>query len=370
MGIFSTITKPTLLLDEAKGRKNLLEMVEKAKKQNIKFRPHFKTHQSAEIGEWFREAGIRSITVSSVEMAQYFAMNGWEDILIAFPVNIREIEAIVQLSSQIHLSLLVESVEVVEKLAKHLRKMVDIWIKINVGNDRSGIHYQDSEAIIQLVQTINLFGVLQFQGLLTHAGQTYKATSVHEVERIHHQSVSRLQDLVSLLAQNRISPVKISVGDTPSARLVPLWGLVDEVRPGNFLFFDMQQAQKNVCTLEEIAVCLMAPVIAVYPERNEAVIYGGAIHLSKDSYQDGENLMSYGLVVRMTASGWDVEKPLGWLRSLSQEHGVIHFFDSSPVEIKAGDLVGVLPAHSCLTVQAMRYFLNQDGERIDTLLSV
>ncbi len=78
-----------------------MQMAQKAKAHNLIFRPHFKTHQSAEIGNWFKDEGVNKITVSSVQMAEYFAESGWKDILIAFPVNIRETEQINRLASKI-----------------------------------------------------------------------------------------------------------------------------------------------------------------------------------------------------------------------------------------------------------------------------
>jgi len=57
------ITKPTLILDKTVCLNNIRRMAKKAQKYNIKFRPHFKTHQSAKIGNWFREFGVTSITV-------------------------------------------------------------------------------------------------------------------------------------------------------------------------------------------------------------------------------------------------------------------------------------------------------------------
>ena len=101
----ANIKTPTLILNQKQAKKNLLTMAKKASKQNIRFRPHFKTHQSAQIGKWFRDAGVTQITVSSVSMAEYFAKNGWTDILIAFPDNIREIERIRALAKSVHLGL-------------------------------------------------------------------------------------------------------------------------------------------------------------------------------------------------------------------------------------------------------------------------
>ena len=81
------IAKPTLLLDTQKVRRNITRMAEKVQRSGVRLRPHFKTHQSAVIDEWFRAQGITDITVSSVDMAIYFARHGWDDITIAFPVN-------------------------------------------------------------------------------------------------------------------------------------------------------------------------------------------------------------------------------------------------------------------------------------------
>ncbi|KPK99745.1 MAG: hypothetical protein AMJ91_06575, partial [candidate division Zixibacteria bacterium SM23_73_3] len=67
------IVKPTLLLDKKRVMKNIEKMARKAKAAGVRFRSHFKTHQSGEIGNWFRDVGVEAITVSSLDMAQYFA---------------------------------------------------------------------------------------------------------------------------------------------------------------------------------------------------------------------------------------------------------------------------------------------------------
>ena len=47
-------TTPTLLLDKKKCIQNIQKIVNKAKRNQVKFRPHFKTHQSIEVGNWFK----------------------------------------------------------------------------------------------------------------------------------------------------------------------------------------------------------------------------------------------------------------------------------------------------------------------------
>ena len=94
------ITGPTLLVNKEICLRNIEKMAMLAKQHRMKFRPHFKTHQSAKIGEWFKLFGVEAITVSSVKMAEYFANNGWKDITIAFPVNLLEIKDMNHITGQ------------------------------------------------------------------------------------------------------------------------------------------------------------------------------------------------------------------------------------------------------------------------------
>ncbi|MCD6346711.1 MAG: alanine racemase, partial [Bacteroidales bacterium] len=98
------ISVPTLLIDEEKVKRNINRMLAKARDHACTLRPHFKTHQSVEIGEWFRDKGVEKITVSSFDMALKFASAGWNDITVAFPVNILEISKINIIASTIDLT--------------------------------------------------------------------------------------------------------------------------------------------------------------------------------------------------------------------------------------------------------------------------
>jgi len=150
-----SITRPTLLIDKRKCLANINRMAEMARRNRVIFRPHFKTHQSAEIGEWFRQAGVEAITVSSVSMAGYFAENGWNDITLAFPVNILEMDAINRLASQIRLNLLLESSETAAFLSLNLIAAAGIFIKIDTGYHRAGLDPEDTPAISAILSVIN-----------------------------------------------------------------------------------------------------------------------------------------------------------------------------------------------------------------------
>jgi D-serine deaminase-like pyridoxal phosphate-dependent protein len=362
------ITKPILLLDKRKVLQNIEKMVAKARRSKVLFRPHFKTHQSAKIGEWFREFGVEAITVSSVEMAMYFAQHGWKDITVAFPTNILEIENINRLASSIKLNLLVESKETVTFLAKYLQAAVDVWIKIDVGYHRTGIPWDHFDEIVVLAYQIEHSKQMAFKGLLTHSGHTYRAQSTAEATTIYHETVQHLQEIKQRLIVEGYLNTQISIGDTPSCSIVEHFSGVDEIRPGNFVFYDIMQLNIGSCTEEDIAVAVACPVVAKHRERNEIVIYGGAVHLSKEFIVDKKGNKIFGNVAQLEGDSWSSMIQDTYVSALSQEHGIIktgnNFFD----KVKIGDILLVLPIHSCLTVNLLRKYLTLDEEIITTML--
>jgi D-serine deaminase-like pyridoxal phosphate-dependent protein len=372
----SQIQTPTLVFDEGQARKNIKRMAAKAAAQHIRFRPHFKTHQSAQVGQWFRDEGVESITVSSLTMAQYFAENGWEDILVAFPVNLREMEAINALAGRVWLGLLVESCEVVDRLEKELQAPVGIWIKIDTGAQRTGIDAMDVEAVLALVNAINQCEKLNLRGLLTHAGQTYHAESTDEIKTMYAESCRSMLVLKRQLEEQGIAGLEVSVGDTPGCWLSEDLGEVDEMRPGNFVFFDAMMMDLGVCAPEDVALAVACPIVSLHPERGEVVIYGGAVHLSKDVIErDGMHI--YGYAAFPQKNRWEKGQENGWsfagrenyVRALSQEHGVVCLEKSHLDRLNVGNLLYILPAHSCLAVDALGEYRDTGGARISTMLS-
>lgn len=364
--IFPQIEKPTLLLNETIARNNIQRMVMKAAALKIRFRPHFKTHQSAEIGGWFREAGVEMITVSSVDMARYFAMHGWRDITIAFSANVRQAAALNELAGQVHLGLLIESVDAVQRMSGVFQNPADVWLKVDAGAHRTGLAWDQSERVAEVARAVQTVGNFRLRGVLTHAGHTYGARGAEEVCQRYHESAARMNGLRRALQEQGFDSLEISVGDTPAASLCPELGQVDEIRPGNFVFYDATQARIGSCGWEDIAVALACPVVAKHPERGEVVIYGGAVHLSKDFVIEGDQRV-YGDVCLPVGDRWSAPLPRAYVSALSQEHGILRMRAEDAQRLEVGDLVCILPAHSCLTVTLMKQFVTLSGKSIDTL---
>lgn len=366
------IIKPTLLLNKERAIRNIERMIAKAKKSGVRFRPHFKTHQAAMVGDWFKNRGVKAITVSSLDMAWYFAQYGWRDITIAFPVNILEINKLNALAGDLTLHLLVESPEVVHFLERHLFHgiRVNVWIKIDTGYKRTGISWYNFDAIIDLARQIVQTQNLMLRGLLTHSGHTYHAQSKKEILDIYTETISSMKVVQGQLEAEGFSELELSIGDTPGCSIVKDLSEVDEIRPGNFVFYDVMQLNLGACSEDDIAIAVACPVVAKHQDRDEIVLYGGAVHLSKeyitisDDVGNDETKMYGYIALPEEQRGWGKIVDNTYISGLSQEHGIVKTESPFFNRVNIGDVLMVLPVHSCLTANLLRKYLTLEGEVI------
>ncbi|KAA3634845.1 MAG: alanine racemase, partial [Bacteroidetes bacterium] len=138
-----------------------------------------------------------------------------------------------------------------------------------------------------------------------------------------------------------------------------------EIRPGNFVFYDLMQVQIGASDFDHIAVAMACPGVAIHESRNEIVVYGGGVHLSKDRLEDEEFGTIYGRVVEPEGGGWGKVVPGMYIRSLSQEHGVVVAPPEEIAKYEIGDYLVVLPVHSCMSADLLRKYLTTEGKWIE-----
>jgi D-serine deaminase-like pyridoxal phosphate-dependent protein len=342
---------------------NINKMQEKARANNVHFRPHFKTHQSAFIGNWFRKLGIHSITVSSVGMAKFFSAYGWKDITIAFPVNLLEINLMSELANEVNLNIILDNTEVLPFLEGGLNFQVGVFIEIDTGDHRSGVAWKDTAQIEKILEHLTYSSKLKFKGFLTHSGHTYHADSPETIRDIYKDTVQKLVYLKDLY-KDSWPDILLSVGDTPSCSLVDDFLEVDEIRPGNFVFYDLMQYSLGACTMDDIAIAVACPIVGRNFQRNEIIIYGGAAHFSKDFLFRSNGERIYGYVVLFEENGWSRPISGSFLANMKQEHGIVRTSKEIIEELRIGDIIGVLPVHSCLTANLLRTYQTLEGENI------
>ena len=83
------------------------------------------------------------------------------------------------------------------------------------------------------------------------------------------------------------------------------------------------------------------------------VIYGGAVHLSKEHIVGDNNFTLFGYIVELTDEGWSAPIPGAYVSSLSQEHGIVKMPKEMLNRFNPGDLLGVMPVHSCLAADLL-----------------
>lgn len=354
-----TIASPTLILDPAICLRNLRRMKGKADGLGLRLVPHFKTPQSKVVAGWARNMGVNEITVSSVKMARYLSGLGFDCIHIAFPANIREIDQLNELGRSENISLQVVNTEVAEFLAANLKNKTGFFIEIDAGYGRTGVRDDDFNTLDALLEISARSDMLNFRGFYIHPGHTYYS----DVSVVYEQTLSAMSRLKAKY-RTRYPALLTRVGDTPGCSMMEHFGDVDEIGPGNFIFYDLMQVGIGSCTRADIAICLATPVVDISHDRKRVLIHGGGVHLSKDFMITDQGKL-FGEAVLLNDTGWSIPDKVWPVVSISQEHGVIQADDELLSRIKVGGLIGILPVHSCMTADCMKQYLTPGVEWID-----
>ena len=354
-----SITTPAFLVDRAVVQRNCDRMREKARESGVAFRPHVKTHKTVEIGRMQHGGATGPITVSTLAEAEYFAGDGWRDITYAVPIAPGKLSRAAALATTIdRLSLLVDSepaLRAIEEFASSRGITFDVFLKVDCGYHRAGVSADNPDSV-RLAVALARSEAVRFQGLLTHAGHAYNARDVEEIRRVAAEEAACLTRFRALLAAEGLGEARRSVGSTPTAAVVESFSSCDEVRPGNYVFFDAFQATIGSCTLADCAVSVLTTVVGSYPERGNAIVDAGALALSKDRGPDHiDPEFGYGVVCDLDL------RPLPLrLEALSQEHGKIAGESIPPI----GTRLRILPNHSCLTAAMFDAYEIVDRGRI------
>jgi D-serine deaminase-like pyridoxal phosphate-dependent protein len=358
---------PCLILDKSLLEKNCFKARKKCLELNTILRPHVKTPKSIEIAKIALDNQEGPITVSTLNEAEYFASAGFKDILYAvciIPKKLKRLNFIQQKYSCM-IRMVIDSVFVAQEILNYSKLQnanFEILIEIDCGEGRSGLFHQDqkirdiSRVFAENDQT-NLIGVL------THAGHSYSTKDKNEILSI--SNIERAEALASIKNFsnfNKMSPV-ISVGSTPTMFLASNLDGISEIRAGIYMFWDLAQASRGICKIEEIAISVLASVIGHNHQRKRIIIDAGSLALSKDV--SANNFMKeagYGLVCNP-----DTGIPFDGLNvsEVHQEHGSIDlettdWFENFPI----GSLVRILPNHACLTCAAHEKYNVLENEQI------
>jgi D-serine deaminase-like pyridoxal phosphate-dependent protein len=269
-------------------------------------------------------------------------------------VILNRLEEAIEIDRRATLRLVVDSMEAVAAL-EATGHPFHVWLKVDCGYHRAGVD-STGQLFGDLARRLQDSSSLLFDGLLTHSGHAYKAASRDEARRIAEQERSVMVEAAERLRRGGIRVPAVSVGSTPAMSAVQSLAGVDEVRPGNYVFYDYTQVALGSCEVGDCAVTVLASVVSCQPDAAHCVIDAGALALSRDPGPAGAAAPSLGETFEdYEASRLDTAARLA---SLSQEHGVL----SAPLPV--GSRVRILPNHSCLTVACFDEYVVVRGDRV------
>ena len=362
----NSIKTPSPILDVARVRRNAERMSEVAHRSGVRLRPHVKTHKCIEVGRIQTVGHDGAITVSTLAEARAFAKHGFSDITYAVPIEQGKFDdAIEILKSGVNLNLLTDDAETMRRLneaAGNAGVRFDVFVKIDVGTHRVGVEPQSAEAV-GIPRLISDSRNLTFAGILTHAGHSYNAKNKEEILSVARHERDSMVELAERLRKQGTEVPTVSIGSTPTMSTIDHLDGIDEIRPGNYIFFDAFQATLGSCSFEDTALTVLTAVVHKDHTRKRFVVDAGAVALSKDRGPVGlVPDCGYGHVLDIDGKETGMR-----VTGMSQEHGEIDAAKGALFDrIKVGDRLRILANHSCLTAaQHSHYNVVENGNVVD-----
>lgn len=358
------LSTPALLLDRRRLERNAERMRAKVRQLGVELRPHVKTSKSIDVLRILFGGEVVPITVSTLAEARYFFAKGVTDILYAVglaPVKLPEVADLVRAGCT--LRVILDTLEAADALARFCeREAVAIEALIEVDSDghRAGVEPADP-LLIEIGRALGN----RVAGVMTHAGASYDCRSRHEFEAIAEQERALTVEAAARLRAAGLRCPIVSVGSTPTLHYARNLDGVTEARAGVYAFGDLVQAELGTCSLDDIAVAVLASVIGHNRHHGRVLIDAGFLALSRDrGTSDLPVDWGYGAVGDPLTG--EVYEDVT-VSSTNQEHGIVTSrsgavdFDRFPV----GSRLAILPNHACATAAAYeRYFVTQGSAEI------
>jgi D-serine deaminase-like pyridoxal phosphate-dependent protein len=362
--LLSEAPTPAAVLDRGRLKANCERMITRARSMGVRLRPHMKTLKSAEAAKLAVDPQHGGVAASTLNEAEYWARHGYSDIqyaVCASPDKFPRIAEIMRTAPKT--SFFVDGLEAAVAAVGFAREHgvpLRVWIEVDCGGRRTGVMAGDSRGLIEIARLLADPAVV-FEGVATHAGQSYADHPVSAIAAVAETERAVVTGAANVLREVGIEVRGVSAGSTPTASHAASAEGLTEWRAGVYMAGDLYQAGVGSQGLDDVALSVLATVIAHDRARNQIVVDAGGLALSKDRSTSSlaERDYGYGLVC-------DLEGRPAFGRlcivETHQEHGIMR--SDAPVPFEAlplGARVRILPNHACMTAAAYGEYLVTDG---------
>jgi D-serine deaminase-like pyridoxal phosphate-dependent protein len=304
----------------------------------VGLRPHTKTHKTVEVSRLQLAHGAVGLTVAKVGEAEVLAAAGLDDILVAFPImGDEKLGRLARIAVARRLLVSLDSEAVAHALSRAAaahKSTIGVLVEFDAGTRRCGL--DPGPALVRLAKVIAKLPGLQFRGLMSFFGNVWGTPEQRRAEALE---VAKLvaQALAAFRAEGMAVEI-VSGGSTPSAEFAHLIPGLTEIRPGTYVYNDLNTYYQGACGLEDCAVRVVATVVSTaVPGR--AIIDAGSKTLSSDVLGSGPK----------SGFGYVVEAPDAPIIKLNEEHGILDITQSRH-NFTVGEALTIIPNHVCATV--------------------
>lgn len=338
-----TLATPCLVVDATVVGANLARMADYCREHGLNLRPHTKTHKSKHVATLQRQTGAAGLTVAKAGEAEVMAEVA-DDVLVAYPVvDLVRAHRLAQLAWHKTVRVGVDSVEAAATLATaaaDAEATLGVLVDVDVGFHRTGV--QSPEEALRLAVEIARRPSLRLDGLMCFPGHIGGPASEQPpaLRRLNEVLVS----IVDLWREKGLEAKIFSGGSTPTAYRSHVCAVLNEIRPGTYVYNDATQLHGGYATLDDCAARVVCTVVST-AVRGKVVVDAGSKALTSDRCATRPD-SGYGIVV---------EYPQATVTRLSEEHGEIDV-TSSDRRPKVGERVSIIPNHICPCVNLVDRF--------------
>jgi D-serine deaminase-like pyridoxal phosphate-dependent protein len=353
----SELETPALIVNLDTMERNLLRVADYAAAHRLRLRPHTKTHKIPALGRRQIELGAAGLTVAKVGEAEVMLSAEPPELLVAYPViGDTKLKRLADVARRTRLTVALDSEYAARLLSEAAgAACVDIGVlaEVDAGFGRVGV--SPGEELIGLIRSIQRLPRLSYQGVAFYPGHIRNLNGKDDGEfaRIGAQLRSMLEDL----ERHGMSPRIVSGGSTPSLFHSHELGGLNEIRPGTYIFNDINTMLSKACALEDCAASMLVTVVST-ARPGQMIIDGGSKTFSSD-----------GLIGGKPGFGHVVEDPRAVFHKMNEEHGYVDIRECER-KFSNGDRLRVIPNHICTAVNLHERVYGIRGERVEEIWKV
>jgi D-serine deaminase-like pyridoxal phosphate-dependent protein len=344
----TTITEtPAVLVDLPTVERNLAKAHGYARQHNLAIRPHTKTHKSIAMAKLQVDAGAIGLTVAKAGEAEVMA-NAARELLVAYPAfDAGRCDRIARLAKEHTIRIAVDSAFAANGLAEAARRagiQIGILVDLDVGHHRTGL--QNPKQTLEVAQAVSKTAGLRLDGIMCYPGHLKcsvdaQITALKGIDAL-------LLETIDLWRKSGLEAPIVSGGSTPALYQSHHVTALTELRPGTYIYNDVNTLAGGFCTIDECAATVVCTVISdAVP--NKVVIDAGSKTLTSDRCGVNPDTAGHGRIV---------EYPRAKISRLTEEHGEVEL--NGGEKPRLGEQVHVIPNHICPCINLHNHFWLRD----------